>query len=206
MLHEAEAYPGSSQNDRNVSAKIAKDLIVNSKEIPNELKPLLAEKVTSTGLFLELHTHKMPNARFQFGQLGGALWAIRRDNLKLVEVVSATALAVATFSTVVAAPPAVLAVSLTLGVVALGDRLNKKGAPLDDEQYRLLVSLKALGPTTAKELAEAVSGLHIFGQHVWTEERALDALNILKSVHLRDGTIEGLVTQAANGLWAANGI
>jgi len=66
--------------------------------------------------------------------------------------------------------------------------------------------MKAIGPTTSADLAEKVSGLHIFGENVWTEEKMIAALNELKSIHLGDGTIQALVTQASNGLWAVNGI
>lgn len=124
----------------------------------------------------------------------------------MVEVLAGTALAITTFVAVVGASPAVMAVSLTFAAVALADRLKNKGASLDDEQYRILMALKASGPSTVKALAERLSGLHIYGPGVWTERRTLEALTNLKSVRLGDSSVEALVAQANDGLWSVNGV
>jgi hypothetical protein len=181
-----------------------KKMVATSRLIPEELKELItveiAKEAPSDTRF------KGQQRRFRTGVFGGKTWAIRQDNFRLVEVLATTALAVTTFATVVGSSPAVFAVTLIIAAVTLADRLRKKGASLSDEQYRILVALKATGPTTPAQLAENLSGLHIYGQNVWTEQRTLDALNILKSVHLGDGTTEALVSQAADGLWAVNGV
>jgi hypothetical protein len=98
-------------------------------------------------------------------------------------------------------------------VAALTDKISNHpvllsllDASLSEKQYKVIVVLKAMGPTSSAELAEKVSGLHIYGEGVWTEEKMITVLNDLRSVHLGDGSTEALVTQAADGLWAVNGI
>jgi hypothetical protein len=99
-----------------------------------------------------------------------------------------------------------MAVSLVFSALALYRRLLKKMAVIYNEQYKILIALKASGPLTVEELSKNVSGLHIFGNDVWTEERTLKALQGMEAVHLGDGTVEKLVTKASDGRWAANGI
>ena len=216
MRHKADDFSGDDGPlDNRLSAGVFEDatkftmdemkkMVATSRLIPEELKELItieiAQKAPLDTMFKGGQYH------FQKGVFGGKTWAIRQDNFRLVEVLAATALAVTTFATVVGSSPAVFAVTLIIAAVTLADRLRKKGASLNDEQYRILVALKATGPTTPAQLAENLSGLHIHGQNVWSEQRTLDALNILKSVHLGDGTTEALVSQAADGLWAVNGV
>lgn len=193
-----------SKGTTNFTMDEMKKMVATSKLIPEELKELITLEIAKKA---PLDTRfKGGEYHFQKGVFGGKTWAIRQDNFRLVEVLAATTLAVTTFATVVGSSPAVFAVTLIIAAVTLADRLRKKGASLSDEQYRILVALKATGPTTPAQLAKNLSGLHIYGQDVWSEQRTLDALNLLKSVHLGDGTTEALVSQAADGLWAVNGV
>ncbi len=203
-IHEAEAFPGETSHQR--MEWIRRD-IRESKTIPDELKEPIIERFYNSADILE---HKIevgrPGVHFQIGQLGWSHWAIKNDNLKLVEILAAAALAVAAFATVAAASPWVLAVSLLAGCVALADRLKRKGISLTEEQYKILMALKVTGPTTAADLAARLSGQHIFGQGVWTEERAQQGLQALKTIRLLDGTTDDLVTETPDHLWSTNGL
>lgn len=205
MREMAEDYPGATHEEWEVVVKQVQQTLEQSDHIPAELKPLIAEGVRTHPQFLEIE-YISGGHKFQTGQIGWKRWAIRKDNLRLVEVLAGTAMAITTFVAVVGASPAVMAASLVFAGVALADRLKSKSASLDDEQYRIILSLKALGPTTLSDLAAKLSGLHIYGENVWTEERTLEALKKLQSVHLGDGSTEALVTQASSGLWAVNGV
>jgi hypothetical protein len=206
MREMAEDYPGATQEEWEVVVKQVQQKIEGSDHIPDELKTLIAEGVRTHPQFLEVEYKNGTGQKFQTGQIGWKFWAIRKDSLRLVEVLAGTAMAITTFVAVVGASPAVMAVSLIFAGVALADRLKNKSASLDDEQYRIILCLKGLGPTTLSDLAAKLSGLHIYGENVWTEERTLEALKKLQSVHLGDGSTEALVTQAATGLWAVNGV
>jgi hypothetical protein len=212
-MRMAEEYPGGTREEKLAVISEHKKRLEGSANIPEALKPLIIQEFESHGWFLELE-YRRPSpdplgrrtTQFQTGQIGWKFWAVRNDSLKFVEILSATAMAITTFVVVVGSSPAVLAVGLIFAAVTLADRLKRKGASLNDEQYKILIAMKAAGPSTLMTLAELLSGLHIYGQNVWTEDRTLAALNLLKSVHLGDGTTEALVTQAADGRWATNGI
>src|SRR5258708_22604665 len=181
-----------------------KRMVDTSWTIPDDLKELVKVEIASRAPLDARYKHEQ--VAFQKGVFGGKRWAIRKDDFRFIEIIAGTAVAATTFATVVTASPAVLAVTLIFAALTLVDRLRRKGAVLDDKQYELIVALKALGPTTVEKLAETATGLHIFGRDVWSEETTLAALNELKAVHLGDGTTEALVTQAANGVWAVNGL
>jgi hypothetical protein len=203
-FREAEAYPGESSLQRMES--IRRD-IRTSATIPDELKEPIIERFYNDSGILEHQIQRGgPNIRFQIGQLGWSHWAIKNDNLKLVEILAGAALAIAGFASVTGASPVVLAVSLLAGSVAVADRLKRKGVQLTEEQYRVLMSLKVIGPATAADLAARMSGLHLFGQGVWSEERMETALQALKSTRLLDGTTDDLVTQGVDKLWSTNGL
>ncbi len=197
-------YPGETSHER--MEWIRRD-IRESATIPDELKePIIARFYSDAGILEHKITRGGPNVHFQIGQLGWSRWAIKNENLKLVEILAAAALAIAGFATVTAASPAVLAVSLLAGTVALADRLKHKGVALTEEQYQILMTLKVIGPATADDLAGRLSGLHIYGPGVWTVERTETALQALKSIRLSDGTIDDLVAQAGDQLWSTNGL
>ena len=179
-------------------------MVRTSRTIPEELKEMVTLQIAQRAPLDAMWKNKQ--VYFQKGVFGGKEWAIRKDDFRLIEIITGTAIAVATFATVVGASPGVFAVTLVFAAVTLADRLRRKGASLNDRQYQIIVALKAIGPTSEAKLAEAASGLHIFGQDVWTAEKMAAALNDLKSVHLADGSTEALVAQAADGSWAVNGI
>jgi hypothetical protein len=205
-MREAEGYPGATHEEWKVRVDELKQRIAGSTQIPEELKASIIKRVSTGDELLEIKIVSGGSARFQIGQIGWKHWAIKNDSLRLVEGLSAAAIAITTFAAVSAAAPAVLAVNLIFASIALADRLKNKSASLDDEQYHILMTLKAAGPCAPKELAERLSGLHIYGKDVWTESRTIEALKMLQSVHLGDGSTEALVTQANNGLWSTNGL
>jgi len=202
-IDRVATYPGETSEER--MEFIRRD-IRESATIPDELKEPIVKRFYNNSRILEQKIMTQPGARYQTGQLGASHWVIRNDNLKLVEILAAAALAIAGFASVAAASPVVMAVSLLSGVVALANRLKKKGASLTEEQYKILVNLKGLKAANSEELATRLSGLHIFGPEVWTVDRTEKALQDLKSKRLGDGSIEALVSQAADNLWSTNGL
>jgi hypothetical protein len=59
-----------------------------------------AEALGRAGMFVEEERVIGKNAEFQTGQIGWTRWAIRRDQLKLLEVLSPTAIGIVTYVTV----------------------------------------------------------------------------------------------------------
>lgn len=206
-MKETEAYPGATPEEREQYVAKLQQHIAASSEIPDEIKPLIIDRIKKGNDLLKIERVTAGNDTHFYGmQLGWKHWAIKNDSLKLVETLSTAATAIATFVAVPAAAPAVLAVSLLFSAVAVSERLRTKSAPLEPEQYYVLMTLKASGLVSTDQLAEKLSGIHIYGSGVWTESRTLEVLKALQSIHLRDGTTEALVTQASTGLWSTNGI
>jgi len=195
-------YPGATWEQREKRLAEVLAFIDSSPNIPAQLKPELGK---SAGGFLEVVEQSSGHKHYG-GQLGWSYWAVRNDHLKLVEALAAGAIAITTYAAVATAAPAVLAVTLLFGAVALADRLKKKSASLEEEGYRVLMTLKQIGPATPPKLSEALNGTRIYGSNMWDESRTVEALRKLQAVRLGDGSVEALVSQAADGLWSANGI
>lgn len=205
-MREVEAYPGATSEERRIVLDKLKDSITTSTDIPEPLKPHIIDWIGNGDHLLEIKTHKAgPNTHFYGMQLGWKNWVVKNDSLKLVETLSIAAMAITTFIAVPAAAPAVLATSLILSAVAVSERLRTKSTSLEPEQYTVLMTLKACGPISVEDLAEKLSGTHLFGSGVWTKERTLNALHSLQAIHLHDGTIEVFAIQANNELWSSNG-
>ena len=118
----------------------------------------------------------------------------------MVEGLTSAAIAITTYATVATAAPAVLAVTALFAAVALGDRLKKKSAQLEEESYHVLITLNEIGPVTPVRLVEALNGIPIYGLDMWNETRTVDALRALQAVRLGDGSVDALVNQAAEPL------
>lgn len=177
--------------------------IMSWKELPDPMKKMIFHH------FLKIQENAPPpeGPICHIGlTLAGSHWAIKNSDLNFVEALAATSLAITTYVAVVNASVNVMAVSLVLSALALFNRLLNKGTFIDREKYKILMTLKATGPITLEKLSENLSGMHIFGNEVWTEEKTLKALQDMQSVHLGDGTIQALANQASDGRWAANGI
>jgi hypothetical protein len=183
------------------------DRITASAEIPEQLKPLIMAQIGKGDHFLHrVYIAPLKKAKHYGLPLGRTHWVIKNDNLKLLETLSTAAMALTTFIAVPTAAPAILAVSLLFSAIAVSERLRTKSASLEPEQYYILMTLKASGPSSVEQLAETLGVTHIFGIGVWSNDRTLEALKALQSIHLRDGTVEPLVTLANTGLWSTNGI
>jgi Flp pilus assembly protein TadB len=158
-------YPGATPEEHEVRVKSLKDKLRKSGNIPDELKELIVERVSTRDELLEIKRfERQVGTEYMTGTLGHKEWVIKDDSLKLVEILAGAALAIATVACVVGAAPGVAAVSLIFGCVALADRLKRKSASLTEEQFHILMTLKALGPSTSKELATRLGSLHIFGK------------------------------------------
>jgi hypothetical protein len=197
-----DPYPGATPEERKQRLLEVRSLI-QASSIPLELKSELDKKAAA---FIEVKSISGGKAHFYGGQLGWSHWVIKNDHLKLVELLAGAAIAITTYAAVATAAPAVMAVTLLFGVVALADRLKDKAASLDETSYKLVMTLKQIGPATPAKLAEALNGISIFGSHMWTESTTNDALRGLQQVRLGDGSTEALVNQASDGLWSTNGI
>jgi len=198
-----DPYPGATPEQQQERLTEVRAFIDSSPDIPPELRAELGKRA---GFFLEVEVVEQPEVHFYGGQLGWSYWAIRNDHLKLVEALAAAAIAITTYAAVATAAPAVLAVTLLFGAAALADKLKKKSASLEEESYRVLMTLKQTGPATAARLSDALNGTRIYGLNMWTESRTVEALRKLQAVRLGDGSVEALVNQAADGLWSASGI
>jgi hypothetical protein len=196
-----DPYPGATPEQREKCVTEVRAFIDSSPGIPPELKAELGDRA---GFFVEVVERR--GGKYYGGQLGWSYWAIRNDHLKLVEALAAAAIAITTYAAVATAAPAVLAVTLLFGAAALADKLRKKSASLEEEGYRVLMTLKQTGPVTAAKLSDALNGTRIYGLNMWTENRTDEALRKLQAVRLGDGSVEALVNQASDGLWSASGI
>ncbi|HMD85643.1 MAG TPA: hypothetical protein VKO18_13195 [Terriglobia bacterium] len=197
-----DPYPETpGERERRLSE--VREFITLSAKIPADLKP---ELITKASAFVETKIEGGGSKRFYGGQLGWTHWVIRNEHLKLVEVLASVAIAITTYAAVATAVPAVTAVTLLFAAVALADRLKHKSASLDDKSYAVVMTLKEIGPTTPAQLSQALNGVRIFGRDLWTDSGALDALKKLQAIRLGDGSVEALVSQAADGLWSTNGI
>jgi hypothetical protein len=146
------------------------------------------------------------NAEFQTGQIGWTRWAIRRDQLKLLEVLSPTAIGIVTYVTVAAASPYVLAAALLFSIITLALRLKTKAVVLERDQYRLLMALKHTRSADPKQLSEILNWFNEPDSQLFTESRVLELLKGLKEVRAKDGTIENLLVETSDGRWSANGV
>lgn len=201
------AYVPASREEYQIELQRLKESVKESGLIPEEIKEFLFSHLESGDLFLERKKiKKRPEQHFYTASIGWEQWVVRNDNLRLLEVLSAAALAVTTFAVVSASAPAVLAVTLVLGCVALADRLQRKGVSLKEDDYKILMSLKAAGPTSPAELAERLGELHIFGAELWSVDETIAALERLKAVRVGDGSVEALVVEASDGMWSVNGL
>ncbi len=206
-------YVPATREQFEMNVATIKETIRNSTKVPQKMKSKLCSRISSD-LFIhkvrrKTVTHiggKRHGPHYYTASIGADSWVIRDENLRLLEVLAAGALAVTTFTATAAASPAVLAVSLVLGCVALADRLRKKKVSLDEKDFKIIMALKTTGPCSAATLASTLGGLHIFGNDLWDEDATVAALTRLQAVRVGDGSIEALVTQASDGLWSVNGI
>lgn len=176
--------------------------IATSHTIPAEMKHELEVSIAAKAP----RENTFDDRAYLHGVFGGKHWAIKKDDLHLIETLAAAALAIASFLALAGSSPVILAVNLVFSALAITDRIRSKWTNLDPTQYGVIMILSGGGPITAVELAERMSGIHIFGNDVWTESRATEILTAMKAVHLHDGSTVELVTQASDGRWAANGI
>jgi hypothetical protein len=115
-------------------------------------------------------------------------------------------MAVVTFLAVPTAPIAVMAFGLVMSMVGIAQKLLTKSVVLDPQDYQVLMVLKKTGPSTVSELAENLSGLHIFGNDLWDEGRTTAVLERLKRSFQGDGSTSALVNEGSEGRWNTSGI
>lgn len=174
------------------------------RDVPPEFKEIAK---TRTESFLFSRKEQAPsNLKFYGGQLGWTHWVIKDDDLKLLGQLGPAAMAIVTFVAVPTAPFAVMAFGLALSMIGIAREFKAKSVLVDPEDYFVLMTLKQAGPSDLDQISKMLSGLHIFGNGVWDQTRALAALNKLKEVAQRNGTSTALVNQLSDGRWSTSGI
>lgn len=168
-------------------------------EFRNELKSHARELVES-----QVRTAR--NADFYGGQLGWTYWVVKNDDMNLIAQLSPSAIAITTYLTVVGSNPIVLAVGLILSTLTVAYKFKTKNVSLAEMDYKMLMTLRHIGPSSVAKLTESMNGLSIFASDAWTENRTLNALNQLKTARQSDGSIVSLVGESGDGLWSTSGI
>lgn len=144
----------------------------------------------------------IPDARYHC-ILPHVRWVIRDDDLKLAATVWATAGSMATLlaSRSGSHAPAVLSIAGSLW--AMGTSILKKGVVLDPLRFKVLATLKTVGPCTSAALADLVD----LGSAGALSPAAVEAeLESLTKVRLKDGTVVPLVAKDADGNWGTAGV
>jgi hypothetical protein len=70
MKEMAEPYPGATPEEEKIVKDRIRQMIAASEAIPEELKPLIAERIQTSPEFLEIQIVQGGSANFQIGQLG----------------------------------------------------------------------------------------------------------------------------------------
>jgi hypothetical protein len=196
-----DPYPETpGQRDRTESELLKR--IESMPEIPPELRKEVAKRRAE---FLEARIQQGAG-HFYGGQLGWTNWFIRNDDLDLLALLAPSATGIATYATVAAASPWVLAATLLFSVLAVARKLRAKSTTLDPDECRVLMALKQTGGASLTALANVLNHVTLVGTGPWTEERVLKTLDKLRSVSVGDGSIETYVVQAADGRWSTNGV
>lgn len=178
--------------------------IETMQTLPQKLRDALKEHASQ---LVEPHRETASkNTHFYGGQLGWTYWVVKNDDMNLIAQLSPSAIAITTFLTVAGSNPIILAVGLLLTALGLAHKFKNKNISLDEQDYKLLMTLKHLGPSSLQKLTESLNGLSIFSSNSWTERLTLAALNKLKTARQGDGSIVALVGESANGLWSTSGI
>lgn len=173
-------------------------------DVPSEFKALV--KAQSESFIYRTRETARQSTHFYGGQLGWTYWVIKNDDLNLIGQLGPAALAVVTFASVPAAPVAVMAFGLVMSMVGVAQKLRTKSVVLEPQDYQVLMMLKKTGPSTISELAENLSGLHIYGRDLWDEARTVAALERLKRLIQSDGSTTTLVNEGSEGRWSTSGI
>jgi hypothetical protein len=199
---EVESYPYFPEVRDKVYEE-ARVSIEQFDEMPAELKKEILGRID---LFVDRQIVTSSTTRFQTGQLGWTHWAVRKDQLKLLEALSPVAIAIVTYTTAVAGSPYVLAAALLFASLNLASRLKNKGVKLEPDDYRVLLALKKTGAVNLEELTAVLNGLNLIEPLPFTASRVGDTLARLKAIRANDGTLEPLVVEASDGKWSSNGV
>ena len=134
-------------------------------------------------------------------------WVIKNDDLALADAILDGVRAAASagfFATVQVSAPAQwgAAVALFAAVFKVVRNALRKGVVLDARTYSIVTIVKKSGPLTGEELLVHVQKIHANE----TAESVRPALEALKAMPMRDGTVRALVAQDGAGRWVAAGI
>ena len=196
-----DPYPETPGERDRLQAEVLKR-IESIPDMPPELKK---EVIKRRAEFLDTRIQR-GTGHFYGGQLGWTNWFIRNDDLDLLTLLAPSATGIATYATMAAASPWVLAATLLFSVLAVARKLRAKSATLDPDECRVLMALKQTGVTSLTALENVLNHVTLVGTGAWTEERVLKTLQKLQSVRVGDGSIESYVVQAADGRWSTNGV
>jgi len=195
-------YP-ETPGDHARAVAAAQSQIETMEALPPEFRTALKDHARQ---FVEPHTRTVKGADFYGGQLGWTYWVVKDDDMNLIAQLSPSAIAITTYLVVAGTNPIVLAVGLIMTVLSIAHKFKAKNISLDEMDYKLLMTLKHIGPSSVSKLTESMNGLSIFASDPWTENRTLNALNKLKTARQTDGSIVALVGESGDGLWSTSGI
>jgi hypothetical protein len=186
------------------------DAIGSWLDVSDDLKQELLKR--SEDLLIR---HDSPNVvrgktqRAAYGlTLGTRHWIIKNDDLKLLEQLAPAAMAVITYLSVPNAQAAVMAGGLAFSALTIGNKLRTKGIELDAADFHVLMTLKKLGPSDTTRIAEALSGLHIYGTDatISVNTRMHDLGNVekytLSGKRVRGGGYWGITSEDARDIAA----
>lgn len=136
-------------------------------------------------------------------------WAIRNDDLKLLEAIGKGLSAAASAGFFLGAGSIVgPLVAIGVTVAELVYRVRRKGAVLEPRQVTVLTALRTADDgLTAEEVAAGVAAIQLSladpSRHVKDVGEALDSLT---RVRLSDGSVVQLVARTDDGKWSAAGV
>jgi hypothetical protein len=188
-----ETVPG--QHDQVVAEAEA---LVRAKFLPDLADAILSAEPQ---LFVGLKVIPGRSMGYDGMILGHSLWFVRDKEIDAVAAVGTIATAIDGFST-----PVGFAATLLIALAGVLKKAADKHVELGDRDAALLLYLKHHRAQTTQEIVGGLNEIRATTSFTWNERDLLEQLHRLQNVHLADGTLEALVTQASDGRWRTNGL
>jgi hypothetical protein len=149
--------------------------------------------------------HKIiPSGRGTMGYdgmiMGHSYWFIRDKEIDAVAALGTVATAIVGFTT-----PLAFAVPLLITLAGVLKQAADKHIEVSERDAALLLYLKHNRAQSEAEILNGLNGIRAQTSFTWNEHDLRRQLERLQKVHLADGTLEALVTQASDGRWRTNG-
>lgn len=151
-------------------------------------------------LQIEQSNPKVPVTKWGI-RAGSSVYVIRNADLGLFESLGFILISLQALLSPV---PGGALYSTAFSVFVLVKKAWSKGITLDEEDYRLLMILKRMGPSSLPEISSKMNGLSIALRPQWIDEKTEKALLKLSKRRGKDMTEIPLTVQT-DGLWSLNG-